>query len=577
MELVYLWVEKYKNIKNQGFNFSSNFDVKFTPSYEDNKLLEKSELEITPKKNPLKDFFGKNINITAIVGENGSGKSNILELLFNLRENESDIEDYFYIIEKDNKYFVYYFNIGILKPVKELKLNTIYKIEEIKIEESNKKFNFHAIYFSNLFLNLPFFDNNNTKGFHNISTSYLINKYSKDISSKIFLDFKRQYDLFYSKSIENVLIMIKDKDIKLPFNLPKTLNIKNKKIDNELTKELLDPKSFLEKAKLSVIANIPNDEKEKYFSDTKKISIDAYFKNIRKQNPLTKNLEIFLNELSKFENNMNIDCISIDLAQISNEFLDLFGKFNESKILHFDKILDIFEFSWEPMLSTGQETFLFQFANFNSAMIHSDNKHNNYLILIDEGESTLHPNWQKKYINYLYEFFDKNYKEKNIQLLFSSHSPFLLSDLPKENVIFLEKDKETGKCVNANKKMKNFNTFGANIHTLLSNGFFMSHGLMGEFAKNKINEIKKFYEIVKFFETKNKKYKRILKILYLFKIKKFNHIQSIIGEKFLQTIIKNYLDDLHIIFSDDKTLIDKELAELEKRKKHLESLKNAKN
>ena len=65
--------------------------------------------------------------------------------------------------------------------------------------------------------------------------------------------------------------------------------------------------------------------------------------------------------------------------------------------------------------------------------------------------------------------------------------------------------------------------------------------------------------------------------MYLFKIKKFNHIQSIIGEQFLQTIIKNYLDDLHLIFSDNKTLIDKELAELEKRKKHLESLKNAKN
>ena len=60
-------------------------------------------------------------------------------------------------------------------------------------------------------------------------------------------------------------------------------------------------------------------------------------------------------------------------------------------------------------------------------------------------------------------------------------------------------------------------------------------------------------------------------------IKSFIHIQSIIGEPFLQAIIKNYLDDLHIIFSDDKTLIDKELAELEKRKKHLESLKNAKN
>ena len=57
MELVYLWVEDYKNIKKQGFNFSPNFDVKFTPIYEDEELSDKSELKITLKENPLKDFF----------------------------------------------------------------------------------------------------------------------------------------------------------------------------------------------------------------------------------------------------------------------------------------------------------------------------------------------------------------------------------------------------------------------------------------------------------------------------------------------------------------------------------------
>src|SRR5690606_21819261 len=112
-------------------------------------------------------------------------------------------------------------------------------------------------------------------------------------------------------------------------------------------------------------------------------------------------------------------------------------------------------------------------------------------------------------------------------------------------------------------------TFGANIHTLLSNGFFMSDGLMGEFAKGKINEIKKFYEIVKFLEPKNKKYKRILKILYLFKIKEFKHIQSIIGEPFLQTIIKNYLDELEILFNGKKEFLDKEILRLQELRKEL--------
>ena len=55
-------------------------------------------------------------------------------------------------------------------------------------------------------------------------------------------------------------------------------------------------------------------------------------------------------------------------------------------------------------------------------------------------------------------------------------------------MIFLKKDKETGNCKNVTKET-NIETFGANIHTLLSDGFFMSDGIMGEFAKNKINEV----------------------------------------------------------------------------------------
>ena len=58
--------------------------------------------------------------------------------------------------------------------------------------------------------------------------------------------------------------------------------------------------------------------------------------------------------------------------------------------------------------------------------------------------------------------------------------------------------------------------------------------------------------------------------------KYFENIQKIIGEPFLQTIIKNYLDELEILFNGKKEFLDKELAELEKRKIYLESLKNAK-
>jgi len=80
MELVYLWVEEYKNIKKQGFNFSPRFDCKFHDEYdENNKLQDDCKLEINLKE--YTNIFPDNINITAIIGENGVGKTTILGLI----------------------------------------------------------------------------------------------------------------------------------------------------------------------------------------------------------------------------------------------------------------------------------------------------------------------------------------------------------------------------------------------------------------------------------------------------------------------------------------------------------------
>ena len=86
MELVYLWVEDYKNIRKQGFDFSPRFECEFFPEYEKDlngieKLKDNCKLIIKPKENYVEDFFSKNINITAIIGENGTGKSSVLGII----------------------------------------------------------------------------------------------------------------------------------------------------------------------------------------------------------------------------------------------------------------------------------------------------------------------------------------------------------------------------------------------------------------------------------------------------------------------------------------------------------------
>ena len=38
MELIYLWVEEYKNINNQGFNFSPRFECEYDKDTNELKL-----------------------------------------------------------------------------------------------------------------------------------------------------------------------------------------------------------------------------------------------------------------------------------------------------------------------------------------------------------------------------------------------------------------------------------------------------------------------------------------------------------------------------------------------------------
>ena len=163
------------------------------------------------------------------------------------------------------------------------------------------------------------------------------------------------------------------------------------------------------------------------------------------------------------------------------------------------------------------------------------------IFLLDEPINNFHPDWQKKLLLYLINTF-KN-REGNIHFILTSHSPFLLSDLPKQNVIFLEKDEKTGNCMNATDKV-DINPFGANIHTLLSHGFFMKDGLMGEFAKSKIDLAIKYLN---------------QKVLTPIELDYCENIISIIGEPIIKRELQKMLDS-------------KKLSEIEQIKKEIKAL-----
>ena len=104
-------------------------------------------------------------------------------------------------------------------------------------------------------------------------------------------------------------------------------------------------------------------------------------------------------------------------------------------------------------------------------------------LLLEEIELYYHPEYQRMFVNLLLEqIYGLNLKRiQNINITFVTHSPFVLSDIPKCNVLFLQDGKP-------NYGMQE-NTFGANIHSLFKNGFFLPNMPIGQFAHKKINEL----------------------------------------------------------------------------------------
>lgn len=91
----------------------------------------------------------------------------------------------------------------------------------------------------------------------------------------------------------------------------------------------------------------------------------------------------------------------------------------------------------------------------------------NSLILIDEPEISLHPNWQMQYVTFLKKVFSKN---ASCQFIITTHSHFIVSDLEGESssVTALSRDEETSKLES---RILRGDTFGWSAEDVLYNVF----------------------------------------------------------------------------------------------------------
>jgi hypothetical protein len=248
-------------------------------------------------------------------------------------------------------------------------------------------------------------------------------------------------------------------------------------------------------------------------------------------------------------------------------------------------IIDFIEIEADKKLSFGEKSLLNLYSTLYEFTLGTDHtrESENYLLILDEADLGYHPLWKRKYIDALnrtlpeifntlnVKFFDNIKKKKvksvqnnpKIQIIFTTHDPLTLSDLPNNSIVFLKKIDFFSKVLKIDDAERPTKTFGANISNLLSDSFFINDGLIGDFAKDKIEKV--IHELNKLLDLKNNN-----TYIDISEDKKVLIKETI--EIIDEPIIKIKLIDMYnTIF---EVSIENEINELEIRLKYLRKLKN---
>ena len=575
---IFMWVKKYKSLENFQVNFDKSYNIEF--EYKENrikKLIINKNIDKIPKH-----FYGRNIDsINIIIGKNGTGKSSILEMMSLFDRVNSTYKSYvdypreFLIIYKtnnekefvlegyhendDNKYFEFlklpkdsstflinyytfkmtenYEFIGTNNP-NNLKDTGILRIkyDEEKINFFEKKYSYEEAEQGNYKINTGVDEGNKATIY-----KYFINK--KNIQSELYQDANIVIEIpeldFYIDKIKNLFKTIKE--IKL-FNKLKEEKIKDviiKNYSNYLFSykiwKIIENNSFQADEILDIIKSekitleeIKNTEQilEKLLEEIKE------YENIKELSNKIHEILLLLNDIQVSEINFKRKTNVLKIYEIKGtdsrikKFLEKYDEIvnypwtNKRLYLsEFEKILNI----TEEGMSDGERVRVNIFSTIHRFLgENGELKNKKYVtLLFDEVEMFLHPEWSRTFLNDLLLEL-KDYTNKQFKIIFASHSPFLLSDICSEGVIYLEK--KAGETVVKEEEIKNF---GANIIDLFKNTMFLK-STFGEFATEKIKWVVDKIDKESYTNIKNNP--------------EINYIIEEIGEKLISNKLKSMIE-----------------------------------
>ena len=532
--LQYLWIEKYKCIEKQGFNFTRSAEIKF--DYDTGKL------SIEKNKNYCENFFGDNIELSCIVGQNGVGKTTLLRAIKEIFSLDYGTPEYNCVaIFYDGSKYEGWYKLNDCKidcdetqlelhPLKGKKLLNGQLVTEYKKAD--------YLYYSEQFVqnlySMPY-------GEDELSTSHLLfdEGYGEtgDHISRFFLkEFEKQMNLIidYGEKLEKFKIkyppfvkatLIRDRRIFEDFikqydslGFTATLNDIYKNLFPEI--HLTAYKNidrFKDKLAEAIFLNIVY-----VFRHTANGLTDNQFKSLLSIMQKYNNLKIGWEFLRAFLKDKCFESKQIEILYLKEyiSFMDYIDKiqvspnknalsgfvfdnsfiiptikdYNNDQVDFINDIKEFFEkyfltaefnsyinFSWG--LSSGETSLLNIFSRLYSSKCRKESKNEAAVFLLDEIDVTLHPEWQRTIINELLKFIKYAFKDKYVQVIMTTHSPIMLSDIPKQNVLFLKKsDDGVEECDGCD-------TFASNIFQLFREGFFIGDTGIGVYAEQKLKEI----------------------------------------------------------------------------------------
>lgn len=547
MKLIYIYLEEFRNFKKQGFSFSSEYNITFK---EDNEQL---IFRIDKNPNHIEDFFDDEpiVEVTAVIGENGAGKSNILDFIrFAFPSGLIGFKEKALVIYKHENEVCYYSSLSSGIDLKSSETpKRILNGEHKRIKGINEERNqiehlldaTYIFYSNNVDLKISSSlqgireewsdEERSYTGIHNISTQGMLTNDSESdgLLKDASLD---RIDIYkISELNRNIDFILDNTNLQsdlITFKLPDYLQIQ---FDYRLLNFLKESRSNYSKNWEEILSNLiesrkKNDKKSvilrfysgiisqillyglpekdaleletKYFSSRPfKIEFEEFAQefieylltegSFKKSDLIKiKKSKLFIektinliedNILVPVEGGLNV-LIFKDLNTNKEEALELYSLYTGSKFIG-----DYLSFQWRN-LSSGEQSFLTLLSRFHFlAKADRITLNNDVVVLVDEGDLYFHPEWQRKYLKLFIDNIPRILgKEKKYQFIFTANSPFLAADLPADKIIFLKDN-----LVDFNPERR---TFAANIHTLLSDGFFLS-SFLGEFAQAKIEKVAK--------------------------------------------------------------------------------------